>query len=267
MLLFVIFIKMWNIYYSKTFCLGINISVAKISAGSSSNSIGTEDGYVLEPQGEHRVTIVWLHDVHENSYKSLQIVRSLNLRNIKWICLDSGTRVDVFSPGGGVPTNSWCNMGMITDTTQDCRDELDSAAVRVANILSTEPENVIKGVGGVGQGAQVALNFAKWNAVGDHTMNMRLVIGINSWRIPTNRIDYDFGAAIRSSWQSILLIRGNLEPSIPLYFAKETAVSLIDDGFGEVSFVQFRMLGREITVNVLKKVEVWLNGKLPLDPN
>ncbi|CAF2097507.1 unnamed protein product [Brassica napus] len=126
---------------------------------------------------------------------------------------------------------------------------------------------IIKGVGGVGQGAQVALNFAKWNAVGDHTMNMRLVIGINSWRIPTNRIDYDFGAAIRSSWQSILLIRGNLEPSIPLYFAKETAVSLIDDGFGEVSFVQFRMLGREITVNVLKKVEVWLNGKLPLDPN
>ncbi|XP_033148495.1 uncharacterized protein LOC117134331 [Brassica rapa] len=136
---------------------------------------------------------------------------------------------------------------------QDCRDELDSAA---ALFLL-----VIKGVGGVGQGAQVALNFAKWNAVGDHTMNMRLVIGINSWRIPTNRIDYDFGAAIRSSWQSILLIRGNLEPSIPLYFAKETAVSLIDDGFGEVS------LGREITVNVLKKVEVWLNGKLPLDPN
>lgn len=68
MLLFVIFVKMWNIYYSKTFCLSINISVAKISAGSSSNSIGTEDGYVLEPQGEHRVTIVWLHDVHENSY-------------------------------------------------------------------------------------------------------------------------------------------------------------------------------------------------------
>ncbi|CAN7104943.1 unnamed protein product [Brassica rapa subsp. narinosa] len=218
-------------------------------AGSSSNSIGTEDGYVLEPQGEHRVTIVWLHDVHENSYKSLQIVRSLNLRNIKWICLDSGTRVDVFSPGGGVPTNSWCNVGMITDTTR-----------KIVGMI-------IKGVGGVGQGAQVALNFAKWNAVGDHTMNMRLVIGINSWRIPTNRIDYDFGAAIRSSWQSILLIRGNLEPSIPLYFAKETAVSLIDDGFGEVSFVQFRMLGREITVNVLKKVEVWLNGKLPLDPN
>ncbi|WZZ65266.1 hypothetical protein YC2023_076636 [Brassica napus] len=237
------------------------------ASSSSSNSIGTEDGYVLEPQGEHRVTIVWLHDVHENSYISLQIVRSLNLRNIKWICLDSGTHVDVFSPGGGVPRNSWCNVGMITDTTQDCRDELDSAAVRVANILSTEPENVIKGVGGVGQGAQVALNFAKWNAVGDHTMNMRLVIGINSWRIPTNRIDYAFGAAIRASWQSILLIRGNLEPSIPLYFAKETAVSLIDDGFGEVSFVQFRMLGPEITVSVLKKVEVWLSGKLPLDPN
>ncbi|RID62510.1 hypothetical protein BRARA_E01578 [Brassica rapa] len=168
----------------------------------SSNSIGTEDGYVLEPQGEHRVTIVWLHDVHENSYK---VQRGYDYRYY----------------------------------AQDCRDELDSAAVRVANILSTEPENVIKGVGGVGQGAQVALNFAKWNAVGDHTMNMRLVIGINSW----------------------------FEPSIPLYFAKETAVSLIDDGFGEVSFVQFRMLGREITVNVLKKVEVWLNGKLPLDPN
>ncbi|KAF2594436.1 hypothetical protein F2Q70_00043094 [Brassica cretica] len=191
------------------------------SHGSSSNSIGTEDGYVLEPQGEHRVTII-------TSDKS----------------------------------SKWCNVGMITDTTQDCRDELDSAAVRVANILSTEPENVIKGVGGVGQGAQVALNFAKWNAVGDHTMNMRLVIGINSWRIPTNRIDYAFGAAIRASWQSILLIRGNLEPSIPLYFAKETAVSLIDDGFGE-----FRLLGPEITVSVLKKVEVWLNGKLPLDPN
>nr|VDD61127.1 unnamed protein product [Brassica oleracea] len=232
MLLFVIFVKMWNIYYSKTFCLSINISVAKIFAGSSSNSIGTEDGYVLEPQGEHRVTIVWLHDVHENSYISLQIVRSLNLRNIKWICLDSGTHVDVFSQCPEIPTlfvESGCNVGMITDTTQDCRDELDSAAVRVANILSTEPENVIKGVGGVGQGAQVALNFAKWNAVGDHTMNMRLVIGINSWRIPTNRIDYAFGAAIRASWQSILLIRGNLEPSIPLYFAKETAVSLIDD--------------------------------------
>ncbi|KAF3524683.1 hypothetical protein F2Q69_00047285 [Brassica cretica] len=177
---------------------------------SSSNSIGTEDGYVLEPQGEHRVTII-TSDCEESK------------------------------------SSKWCNVGMITDTTQDCRDELDSAA---ALFLL-----VIKGVGGVGQGAQVALNFAKWNAVGDHTMNMRLVIGINSWRIPTNRIDYAFGAAIRASWQSILLIRGNLEPSIPLYFPKETAV------------MSLCRLGPEITVSVLKKVEVWLNGKLPLDPN
>ncbi|KAH0852489.1 hypothetical protein HID58_093991, partial [Brassica napus] len=213
---------------------------------SSSNSIGTEDGYVLEPQGEHRVTIVWLHDITSDCKKSKSSKYQMDLSGF-WYTVQRGYDYRYYA--------------------QDCRDELDSAAVRVANILSTEPENVIKGVGGVGQGAQVALNFAKWNAVGDHTMNMRLVIGINSWRIPTNRIDYDFGAAIRSSWQSILLIRGNLEPSIPLYFAKETAVSLIDDGFGEVSFVQFRMLGREITVNVLKKVEVWLNGKLPLDPN
>ncbi|CAA0289354.1 unnamed protein product [Arabidopsis thaliana] len=53
-----------------------------MAASGSRNNRADEPGFVVQPKGEHRVTIVWLHDKDERSSDSLQFVEQLNLKNV-----------------------------------------------------------------------------------------------------------------------------------------------------------------------------------------
>ncbi|CAE5960030.1 unnamed protein product [Arabidopsis arenosa] len=56
-----------------------------MAASGSRNRADVLDS-VVQPKGDHRVTIVWLHDKDEHFTDSVQFVKNLNLKNVKWIC-------------------------------------------------------------------------------------------------------------------------------------------------------------------------------------
>ncbi|CAA7013764.1 unnamed protein product [Microthlaspi erraticum] len=234
---------------------------------ASSNAFVT----TVEPLGAHRFTIVWLHDMDENDNDSARFVRSLQLRNIKWICLYSGVGSLTWPNGVGMNITTWHNINMSTDKMQDHLNGLDYAAMRVADILSNEPAgSVIPGVGGVGFGALVALHFATNCALRRFPVVLRLAIGINGWLYTydsiKSKIESEYGAARSTAYQSILLTHGASNPRVPNFFVNKSVDSLREAGFTDVSLVEFPRLGHEITEDVENAVKAWLQEKLALDP-
>ncbi|OAP19314.1 hypothetical protein AXX17_AT1G46730 [Arabidopsis thaliana] len=196
-----------------------------MAASGSRNNRADEPGFVVQPKGEHRVIIVWLHDKDERSSDSLQFVEQLNLKNVKWICPSL-----VF------------------------------------------PDSFIKGVGGLGMGAAVALHFATSCALNHYTINPRVVVGISGWLSNSGSLKRSIesashGAPARAASQSIFITHGICDSvPHPCDCGEEAVLSLREAGFRDVKFTPFARFGpttHENNRNVM--VKSWLEEKLQLD--
>ncbi|KAF2317967.1 hypothetical protein GH714_041291 [Hevea brasiliensis] len=122
------------------FC-GANMSFTGPSMGSGSKTArrAFEFGrtYVVRPKGKHQATVVWLHGLGDNGSSWSQLLETLPLPNIKWICPTAPTQpITVF---GGFPSTAWFDVGDLSEDAPDDVEGLDAAAAHVANLLSTEP--------------------------------------------------------------------------------------------------------------------------------
>ncbi|OIW15185.1 hypothetical protein TanjilG_16443 [Lupinus angustifolius] len=122
------------------------------SAGGRSALRAFEFGrtYVVRPKGKHQATIVWLHGLGDNGSSWSQLLETLPLPNIKWICPTAPTRpISIF---GGFPSTAWFDVGELSEDAPDDLEGLDASAAHVANLLSTEPADSRKMVEGASIG-------------------------------------------------------------------------------------------------------------------
>ncbi|KAG4194507.1 hypothetical protein ERO13_A06G057600v2 [Gossypium hirsutum] len=109
------------------------------SIGSGGRREALEFGrtHVVRPKGRHQATVVWLHGLGDNGSSWSQLLETLPLPNIKWICPTAPTRpITLF---GGFPTTTWFDMGELSEDAPDDVEGLEAAAGHVANLLSIEP--------------------------------------------------------------------------------------------------------------------------------
>jgi len=110
--------------------------------------------HVFKPKGKHQVTIVRLHGLGDNVSSWSQILETLPLPNIKWICPTAPTRpIALF---GGFPSTASFDVGNLYEDAPADVEGLNSSAAHVANLLSTEPDENKLGVGGFTMGAAIA---------------------------------------------------------------------------------------------------------------
>ncbi|ESQ30166.1 hypothetical protein EUTSA_v10012252mg [Eutrema salsugineum] len=188
--------------------------------------------YIVEPIGVHKATIVWLHDIGLKGVDSVQPLQSLGLPNIKWICPTAPTRR--VTSLGGEETTAWCDITKVSESMHHDFEALDNVNSFVAGLFSSEPEHVIKGVGGVGLGAAQALYFASNYAFGRVTINLKIVVGINgwlpSWTTLRNDMYSAFGTFVRAG-SLILLTYGTSDDIAFSAFARICTDSLHLAGF------------------------------------
>lgn len=110
-----------------------------IGSGSRTTRRTFEFGktHVVRPKGKHQATIVWLHGLGDNGLSSSQLLESLPLPNIKWICPTAPTRPVAIL--GGFPCTAWFDVGELSEDGPDDWEGLDASAAHIANLLSTEP--------------------------------------------------------------------------------------------------------------------------------
>ncbi|KAI9161218.1 hypothetical protein LWI28_015525 [Acer negundo] len=229
--------------------------------------------HVVRPKGKHQATIVWLHGLGDNGSSWSQLLESLPLPNIKWICPTAPTRPVALL--GGFPCTAWFDVGELSEDGPDDWEGLDASAAHIANLLSTEPADVEVGIGGFSMGAAISVYSATCCALGrygngnPYSINLRAVVGLSGWlpgsRNLRNKIEGSHEAARRAASLPILLSHGNCDDVVPYKYGEKSANSLSIAGFRQLTFKSFDGLGHYTVPREMDEVCNWLTGRLGLE--
>ncbi|AAD55622.1 Similar to F6D8.5 [Arabidopsis thaliana] len=165
--------------------------MASSSRNQSGRKVGETIYYSIPPTGVHKATIVWLHDVGFTGHCSVPALESLRHPNIKWIVPTAPMR-PVTSIGGEV-TTAWCDMTKPSENMLDDFENLNYTNSFITSLFSSEPDHVMKGVGGIGLGAAQALYYTSCYAFGWVPISPQIVIRINGWLPADDVIPSAFG--------------------------------------------------------------------------
>ncbi|KAM4122804.1 hypothetical protein ACB094_01G111100 [Castanea mollissima] len=251
---------------------------------NSSSSIGSVSGtatrtfefgrtHVVRPKGKHQATIVWLHGLGDKGSSWSQLLETLPLPNIKWICPTAPTRpVQLF---GGFPCTAWFDVGDFSEDAPDDLEGLDASAAHVANLLSTEPADIKLGVGGFSMGAATALYSAICLVSGNYgngnlyPVNLCAIVGLSGWlpcsRNLRNRMEGSHEAARRAASLPIFLCHGLGDEVVAYEHGKRSAENLSSAGFRNLTFRTYNGLGHYTIPEETDEVCNWLTATLGLD--
>ena len=228
--------------------------------------------YVVRPKGRHQATIVWLHGLGDNGSSWSQLLETLPLPNIKWICPTAPTQpITVF---GGFLSTAWFDVGDISEDAADDIEGLDAAAAHAANLLSTEPADIKLGVGGFSMGAATSLYTAtcfthgKYENGNPYPAKLSAVVGLSGWlpcsKTLKNKIRQD-EAARRAASLPILLCHGKGDDVVPYKFGEKSSRALTSKGFKDMTFKSYNGLGHYTIPEEMEEVCAWLTSKLGLN--
>ncbi|XP_068652148.1 uncharacterized protein [Aristolochia californica] len=229
--------------------------------------------HVVRPKGRHQATIVWLHGLGDNGSSWSQLLETLPLPNIKWICPTAPTRpVAIF---GGFPCTAWFDVGDLSEDGPDDVEGLDASAAHVANLLSTEPADIKIGVGGFSMGAATALysgiccahgRYGNGNA---YPVNLSAVLGLSGWlpcsRSLKNKIEGSVEASRRAASLPVLLCHGKWDDVVLYKHGEKSAECLSSNGFRNLTFKTYNGLGHYTVPEEMDDVCKWLTARLGLD--
>ncbi|KAJ7956645.1 Acyl-protein thioesterase 2 [Quillaja saponaria] len=229
--------------------------------------------YVVRPKGKHQATVVWLHGLGDNGSSWSQLLETLPLPNIKWICPTAPTQpVTIF---GGFPSTAWFDVGDLSEDAPDDLEGLDASAAHVANLLSTEPSDIKLGVGGFSMGAATALYSATCFALGKYgnanpyPANLNVAVGLSGWlpcsKTLNNKLEGVDEAARRAESLPILLCHGKVDDVVLYSFGEKSSSSLGSAGFRDVTFKAYNGLGHYTIPKEMDEVCAWLTSKLGLE--
>lgn len=253
----------------------MSFSSSSGGSGSRTSRRAFEYGrtHVVRPKGKHQATIVWLHGLGDKGASWSQILETLPLPNIKWICPTAPTRaVALF---GGFPCTAWFDVQDISEDGPDDLEGLDATAAHVANLLSAEPTDVQLGVGGFSMGAATALYsatchvFKQYGNGSPYPVNLSAVVGLSGWlpcsRTLRNRFDGSHEAAGRAASLPILLCHGLGDEVVAYHHGEKSAQNLSSAGFQNLTFRSYNGLGHYTIPQETDEVCHWLTARLGLE--
>lgn len=229
--------------------------------------------HVVRPKGKHEATIVWLHGLGDKGSSWSQLLETLPLPNIKWICPTAPTRpVEIF---GGYPCTAWFDAGDLSEDGPDDLEGLDASAAHVANLLSTEPADIKLGIGGFSMGAATALYSATCRILGQYgngnpySVNLSAVVGLSGWlpcsRTLKSRMEGSREAARRAASLPILLCHGSGDDVVAYKHGERSAQMLNSVGFRDLTFRCYNGVGHYSIPEEMDEVRNWLIARLELE--
>ncbi|XP_044471298.1 acyl-protein thioesterase 2-like [Mangifera indica] len=253
----------------------MSFSGPSMSSGGKTFRRAVEFGrtYVVRPKGKHQATVVWLHGLGDNGSSWSQLLETLPLPNIKWICPTAPTQpMTIF---GGFPSTAWFDVEDLSEEAPDDLEGLDAAALHVANLLSTEPADIKLGIGGFSMGAATSLYSAtcfscgKYGNGNTYPANLSAVVGLSGWlpcsKTLNSKLRGDSEAARRASSLPILLCHGKGDDVVQYKFGENSLQALSSNGFQDVTFKSYNGLGHYTIPEEMDAVCAWLTSKLGLE--
>ncbi|KAH1047988.1 hypothetical protein J1N35_038772 [Gossypium stocksii] len=257
----------------QTFRLLTSIDAPFLGSRTARRTFDFGRTHVVRPKGKHQATIVWLHGLGDNGSSWSQLLESLPLPNIKWICPTAPTRPVALL--GGFPYTAWFDVSELSENGPDDWEGLDASAAHIANLLSTEPCDVKVGIGGFSMGAAMALYSATAFALGrygngnPYNINLRAIVGLSGWlpgsRCLRNKIEVSHEAARRAASLPIMLGHGTCDDVVPYKHGEISAHSLNVAGFRNLTLKDYEGIGHYTIPKEMNEVCNWLTARLGLE--
>ncbi|KAJ4910795.1 putative receptor-like protein kinase [Raphanus sativus] len=260
---------------SSQHCLSSEMSISGAALGSGrilGRAVEFGKTHVVRPKGKHQATIVWLHGLGDNGSSWSQLLETLPLPNIKWICPTAPSQpISLF---GGFPSTAWFDVVGINEDGLDDVEGLDGAAAHVANLLSNEPGDIKLGVGGFSMGAGTSLYSATCFALGKYgngnpyPINLSTVIGLSGWlpcaKTLTGKLEEE-QIKNRAASLPILVCHGKGDDVVPYKFGEKSSQALISHGFKKTTFKAYTGLGHYTIPQEMNELCSWLTSNLGLE--
>ncbi|XP_020966271.1 acyl-protein thioesterase 2 [Arachis ipaensis] len=235
--------------------------------------------HVVRPKGKHQATIVWLHGLGDNGLSSSQLLESLRLPNIKWICPTAPIR-PVKTLGGFTCTScmllylyfSFLEIPLATKKNIYIyiilNDVIYCMAVKV-------------GIGGFSMGGAVAAYSATCYAMGSFSngmpyplSNLTSVLALSSWLpggptcrtlLRNNNNVNTIHAKTRAASLPIFLAHGIADDVVLYKYGHQSAHSLYSAGFRCITFKSYDGIGHYTIPTEMDDVANWLKSNLGLE--
>ncbi|CAN1170151.1 Acyl-protein thioesterase 2 [Linum perenne] len=228
--------------------------------------------FVVRPKGKHQATVVWLHGLGDNGSSWSQLLETLPLQNIKWICPTAPTRpITMF---GGFPSTAWFDVRELSEDAPDDVEGLDAAANHVANLLASEPADIKIAIGGFSMGAATSLysgtcfTMGKYADGNPYPANLTAVVGLSGWLPCSKTLGKQLagvdGAANRATSLPILLCHGKVDDVVSYKYGEKSSQVLSSLGFQDVTFKSYNGLGHYTIPQEMDELCAWLSSKLGL---
>lgn len=253
----------------------MSLGGSSVGSGSAAFRRAFEFGrtHVVRPKGKHQATIVWLHGLGDNGASWSQLLETLPLPNIKWICPTAPSQpIALF---GGFPSTAWFDVKDLSENAIDDLEGLEASAAHVASLLSTEPAEIKLAVGGFSMGAATSLYSATLFALGkydcnnQYPANISAAVGLSGWlpcsKTLNSKMEGKDEAARRVASLPILLCHGKGDDVVPFKFGEKSAKALSSSGFQDVTFKAYDGLGHYTIPEEMDDFCAWLTSKLGLE--
>lgn len=229
--------------------------------------------HVVRPKGKHQATVVWLHGLGDDGSSWSQLLETLPLPNIKWICPTAPTQsISLF---GGFPSTAWFDVADLTEDSPSDVEGLDASAAHVANLLSTEPSDIKLGIGGFSMGSATALYSAtcavegKFGNGNAYPVNLSAVVGLSGWlpmaRTLKNKVEGSQEGVARAASLPLLLCHGKVDDVVQYNHGAKSSEVLSSTGFKKLTFKTYDSLGHYTIPEEMDEVCSWLKTHLALD--
>ncbi|KAK2370093.1 acyl-protein thioesterase [Trifolium repens] len=238
--------------------------------------------YVVRPKGKHQATVIWLHGLGDNGSSWSQLLETIPLPNIKWICPTAPTRpMSIF---GGFPSTAWFDVEELSEAAPDDLEGLDASAAHVANLLSTEPADILVNHSNSDCVWQISLvleglaweqlqpfTAGKYGNGNAYPANISAAVGLSGWlpcsKTLSNKLQGIDEATRRAQSFPILMCHGKGDDVVPFKFGEKSYKCLSANGFQDVTFKAYNGLGHYTIPEETDDVCTWLTSKLGLEGN
>ncbi|KAI5075530.1 hypothetical protein GOP47_0009606 [Adiantum capillus-veneris] len=202
-----------------------------------------ERTHVIQPKGEHRATIVWLHGRGDVGASWAEEFQEFPSQNIKWIVPTAP--MQAITALGGYQCNAWFD-GRPAWEGPDDLEGLDASAAHVVELLSKESPNIKLGVGGFSQGAATSLYITACSMIGSYSdgtifpCKLHITAVLSGWFPCAKNIETRFLENLEAGEQakgySIFLAHGTDDQVVPLNLGEKATFALQFLGFDSITF-------------------------------
>lgn len=212
----------------------------------------------IQPTGEARSSVIWLHGLGADGNDFVPVVPELGLPDRAGVrFLFPHAPVRPVTLNGGMPMRAWFDITGLDATARLDREGIDQARSRVDGLIRAEvdagipPERVV--VAGFSQGGAVAL-YAGLH----YPETLAGIMGLSTW---IGDADNVLGAAASANHRtSVFMAHGEQDPTVACEYGRMSCNALQEAGYS-VEWHTYPM-GHQVCLEQVREIGHWLQRVL-----